>query len=134
MILKKKKPQPLHVQVAHFCIYSSDGNMQCDFPSPQNSMFFKGCIQVHVPSAANISTSKTASFCRLRQAAFSALGLCLPFCRVRIIMLVIAEHFKAFFFHVQYECAVLGHTRDHYRLYQIPALWTFIAHLVDSVG
>lgn len=95
------------------------------FFSLQNSMFSKGCVQVHVPSATNISTSRTTSFCRLRQAAFSALWLCLPFCRLRIIMLVIAEHFRAFYFNVQYEFAVLGHTRDHYKPYQIPVLQTF---------
>lgn len=41
----------------------------------QNSMFSKGCIQAHVPSATNILTSRTTSFCGLRQAAFSALWL-----------------------------------------------------------
>lgn len=133
MILKKK-PQPL--SMCRLFTFAFIGLMEiCNVIfSLQNSMFSKGCIQVHVPSAANISTSKTASFYRLRQAAFSALGLCLPFCRLRIIMLVIAEHFKAFYFDVQYRCAVLGHTRDHYKPYQIPALWTFIAHLVDCSG
>lgn len=62
--------------MVHFCIYESSGHMQCDFFFPlHNSMLSKGCIQVHVPSATNILTFRTTSFCGLRQAAFSALWL-----------------------------------------------------------
>lgn len=54
----------------------------------QNSMFSKGCIQVHMPNATNTSNFRMTSFCSPKQSAFSALCLSLPFCRHRITMLI----------------------------------------------
>lgn len=103
--------------MALLCIYGSSGHMQCDIFFPlQNSMFSKGCVQVHVPSATNISTFRTTSFCSPRQAAFSALWLS-PLLQTQNNNARLSEHFRAFYFDAQYKFAVLGHTKDYYKPY-----------------